>query len=30
MRLIESQTSLLSTQQAGILGQRLVARAQQQ
>lgn len=30
MRLIEQQTSLLSTQQAGILGQRLVARAQQQ
>lgn len=30
MRLIESQTSLLSTQQAGLLGQRLVARAQQQ
>lgn len=30
MRIIESQTSLLSTQQAGILGQRLVARAQQQ
>lgn len=30
MRLIESQTSLLSVQQAGLLGQRLVARAQQQ
>lgn len=29
MRLIESQTSLLSVQQAGLLGQRLVARAQQ-
>lgn len=30
MRLIEQQTTLLSTQQAGLLGQRLVARAQQQ
>lgn len=29
MRLIESQTNLLSPQQGGVLGQRLVARAQQ-
>ncbi len=29
LRLVEAQTALLSTQQAGVLGQRLVARAQQ-
>lgn len=30
MRLVEAQTALLSAQQAGVLGQRLVARGQQQ
>jgi hypothetical protein len=30
LRLVESQTQLLTNAQAGSLGQRLVARAQQQ
>ena len=30
MRLVESQTNLLDAQSAGALGQRLIARAQQQ